>query len=199
MMLAKKYELTPIGTMAHEFIMAGQALEGVTLAGSQKYMLQAWVDEYRGDLGTALTDTLGVDKFLRDFDLYFSKLYDGVRHDSGDPFEWGYKMIEHYKAMKIDPKTKSFVWSDGLDFPRAAQLYDAFKNLAKCSFGIGTNLTNDFPEDVFPNKEKIHPLNIVMKIVSAGGKPVAKLSDDPGKGMCEDESFLSYLKKVISE
>lgn len=191
MMLAMKYDLTPIGTMAHEFIMAGQALEGVTLAGSQKYMLQAWVDEYRGDLGTALTDTLGIDKFLRDFDLYFSKLYDGVRHDSGNPFEWGQKMIAHYEAMKIDPRTKQFIWSDGLDFEKATALNIKFGTKARCSFGIGTNLTCDMPD--------IKPLNIVMKIVTANGKPVAKISDSPSKGMCEDTDFLSYLQKVIKE
>ena len=139
----------------------------------------------------SLTDTLGLDKFCRDFDLYFSKLYDGVRHDSGDPFGWGMRMLNHYEVMKIDPKTKSFVWSDGLDFEKAKQLNDVFKSRAKCSFGIGTNLTNDMPG--------VTPLNIVMKIVTSNGKPVAKISDSPGKGMCEDEAFLTYLKKVISE
>jgi nicotinate phosphoribosyltransferase len=187
-MFAMKYDLVPIGTMAHEYICAGQGLEGVTLASSQKYMLQAWVDEYRGDLGTALSDTLGLDKFLKDFDLYFSKLYDGVRHDSGDPSEWGWKMIAHYEKMKIDPRTKQFVWSDGLTFEKAAQLYDIFKDKAKCSFGIGTNLTNDFPG--------IKPLNIVMKVVEANGRPVTKLSDSPGKTMCENQQFMDYLRSV---
>ena len=188
MMLARKYNLTPIGTMAHEYIMCGQALEGVTLASSQKYMLQAWVDEFRGDLGTALSDTLGLEKFLKDFDLYFAKLYDGVRQDSGDPFIWGEKMITHYELMKIDPKTKALVFSDALDFEKAAQLNNVFKDRAKVSFGIGTNLTNDFAG--------ITPLNIVMKLVEANNRPVAKISDTPEKGMCEDVAFLDYLKKV---
>jgi nicotinate phosphoribosyltransferase len=191
MYLAKKYNLTPIGTMAHEYICVGQALEGVTLASSQKYMLQAWVDEYRGDLGTALSDTLGTDKFLEDFDLYFAKLYDGVRHDSGDPIAWGERMIKHYEALRIDPKNKQLVFSDSLDFEKAAMLNNHFKDRAKVSFGIGTNLTNDFTD--------VKPLNIVMKVVTACGKPVAKISDSAGKTMCEDEAFLSYLKKVILE
>ena len=191
MLLAMKYNLTPIGTMAHEFIMAGQALEGVTLASSQKYMLQAWVDEYRGDLGTALSDTLGTDKFLRDFDLYFSKLYDGVRHDSGDPFEWAERIIEHYNSLKIDAHTKQLVFSDGLDFNKAAELNRTFRSRARVSFGIGTNLTNDFPG--------VKPLNIVMKIIEANDRPVAKISDNPGKTMCEDSGFIAYLRQVILE
>jgi nicotinate phosphoribosyltransferase len=188
MYLAKKYNLTPIGTMAHEYICVGQALEGVTLASSQKYMLQAWVDEYRGDLGTALSDTLGTDKFLEDFDLYFAKLYDGVRHDSGDPIAWGERMIKHYETLRIDPKNKQLVFSDSLDFEKAAMLNNHFKDRAKVSFGIGTNLTNDF--------EEIIPLNIVMKVVAANNRPVAKISDNPGKTMCEDQGFLTYLHQV---
>jgi len=191
MHLAMKYDLVPIGTMAHEYICVGQALEGVTLASSQKYMLQAWVDEYRGDLGTALSDTLGTDKFLKDFDLYFAKLYDGVRHDSGDPIAWGEKMIEHYESLRIDPKTKQLVFSDGLDFEKAAMLNEHFKGRAKVSFGIGTNLTNDF--------ERVVPLNIVMKIVEANDRPVAKISDNPSKSMCENADFINYLKQVSKQ
>jgi len=188
MYLAMHENLTPIGTMAHEYICVGQSLDSVTLASSQTYMLQAWVDEYRGDLGTALSDTLGTDKFLKDFDLYFAKLYDGVRHDSGDPITWGEKMINHYEALRIDPRTKQFVFSDGLDFEKAARIHKHFKDRAKVSFGIGTNLTNDF--------EGVTPLNIVMKIVEANNRPVAKISDNPGKTMCEDEGFIKYLRQV---
>jgi nicotinate phosphoribosyltransferase len=151
-------------------------------------MLQAWVDEYRGDLGTALSDTLGTDKFLEDFDLYFAKLYDGVRHDSGDPIAWGERMIKHYETLRIDPKNKQLVFSDSLDFEKAAMLNNHFKDRAKVSFGIGTNLTNDF--------EEIIPLNIVMKVVAANNRPVAKISDNPGKTMCEDQGFLTYLHQV---
>jgi nicotinate phosphoribosyltransferase len=180
----------PIGTMAHEFIQAGQAAGNVTLADSQRFMLQAWVDEYRGDLGIALSDTLGTDKFLADFDLYFAKLYDGVRHDSGDPFAWGERMLAHYRSLKIDPRTKSFVFSDSLDFPKAAGLWRRFREEARVSFGIGTSLTNDFPG--------VKPLSIVVKMVECNGRPVAKLSDDPGKTMCEDQGYLDYLRRVTA-
>ena len=96
---AKKYDLLAVGTNAHEYYQIGQALDKVRLAESQKFMLQSWVNEYRGDLGIALSDTLGTDKFLKDFDLYFAKLYDGIRHDSGDPITWGYKVINHYNYI----------------------------------------------------------------------------------------------------
>jgi nicotinate phosphoribosyltransferase len=186
---AKETGTMPIGTMAHEFIQAGQALDNVTLARSQASMLQAWVEEYRGDLGIALSDTLGFDKFLQDFDLYFAKLYDGVRHDSGDPAAWAERMIAHYERLRIDPRTKTLVFSDGLDFPRAAELWRRFRGRANILFGIGTNLTNDF--------SGVTPLQIVIKLTSCNGRPVAKLSDSPGKLMCEDEAFLSYLRTVV--
>ncbi len=188
--LSMKLGTKPVGTMAHEFIQAGQAVGTVTLAHSQRYMLQAWVDEYRGDLGIALSDTLGTDAFLRDFDLYFAKLYDGVRHDSGDPFAWGERMLAHYRSLKIDPRTKSLVFSDSLDFGLAARLWRKFKDEARVSFGIGTNLTNDF--------EDVDPLSIVVKMVECNGRPVAKLSDNPAKTMCEDKEYLAYLRSVIA-
>lgn len=186
---AKKYNLTPIGTMAHELIQIGQALDNVTLANSQKTIFQIWVDEYRGDLGIVLSDTLGTDKFLKDFDLYFAKLYDGIRHDSGDPVNWADQMIEHYRKLKIDPKTKTLVFSDGIDFDKAVLISEKFKDKTNVVFGIGTNLTNDF--------ENITPLQIVMKIVECNGKPVAKLSDNPSKTMCDNQDFLNYLRLVI--
>jgi nicotinate phosphoribosyltransferase len=189
--LAMKLGLTPIGTMAHEFVQLYQGVKEVTLANSQKAALQAWVDEYRGDLGIALTDTLGFDKFLRDFDLYFAKLYDGVRHDSGDPHDWARKMIAHYKKLGIDPKTKQLAFSDGLDFYAAHRINRAFVDQALISFGIGTNLTNDFPGVI--------PLQIVMKIITVDGHPVAKISDNPAKTMSDDFEFVAYLKKVCKE
>jgi len=187
-MFASRFDIKPIGTMAHEWIQAGQGI-GVKLADSQKRMLQAWVDEYRGDLGIALTDTLGVDAFLRDFDKYFAKLYDGVRHDSGDPIEWGEKMISHYQSIGIDPRTKSFVFSDGLTFPKAIEVLDRFRDRTNVVFGIGTNFTNDFAN--------ITPLQIVMKMTKCNGRPIAKISDSCGKGMCKDKEYLNYLKKVF--
>lgn len=185
--LAKKFGLTPIGTMAHEYLQAYQSF-GFRLRDFQKAALEGWVQEYRGDLGTALTDVVGMDAFLRDFDLYFAKLFDGLRHDSGDPVEWGEKAITHYKKLRIDPTGKRLVFSDGLNIPRAIALYRHFKGRIQTSFGIGTDLTNDTPHKA---------LNIVMKITACNGQPVAKLSDAPGKTLCEDETFLAYLRQVF--
>lgn len=187
--LAMKYDLKPIGTMAHEYIMAGAGQDEVRLVKSQSYMLQKWVDEYRGLLGTALTDTYGFDAFLKDFDLYFAKLYDGLRHDSGDPMIWAEKAIAHYESLGIDPMTKNLVFSDGLNMDKASTLWTALKDRAKISFGIGTYLTNDF--------EGVTPLQIVMKITTCNGHPVAKISDSAGKGMCKDDSYVAYVKKVF--
>lgn len=185
--LAKLLGMTPIGTMAHEFMQAFQALD-VRLRESQKAALECWVREYRGDLGIALTDVVGMDAFLRDFDLYFAKLFDGLRHDSGDPFAWGEKAIAHYKMLKIDPKTKILTFSDSLTFEKAWQLHLHFKDRIQTSFGIGTNLTNDLG---------LTQLNIVLKLVACNGQPVAKLSDSPGKTMIQDDTYLAYLRQVF--
>lgn len=186
--LAKELGLLPIGTMAHEFLQAAQAL-GPRLADSQKFAFEVWAAEYRGDLGIALSDVVGVDAFLRDFDLYFCKLFDGMRHDSGDPFVWTEKVLAHYRRNRIDPRTKTLVYSDALTFPKALAIYDRFKGQARLAFGIGTNLTNDLGHE---------PLNIVIKMTRCNGQPVAKLSDSPGKTMCEDETYLAYLRQVFS-
>jgi len=187
--LAMKYKLKPIGTMAHEYLQAFQAL-GPRLADSQKAALEAWAQEYRGDLGIALTDVICMDAFLKDFDLFYTKLFDGMRHDSGCPFEWGEKAIAHYKKMGVDPKTKALVFSDGLDIPKAIALHDRFERRIKTSFGIGTNLTNDLP--------RVIPVNHVIKMTRCNNNPVAKLSDAPGKSMCEDQEYLTYLKRVFN-
>ena len=185
--LAKQLGMTPIGTMAHEFMQAFQALD-VRLRDSEKAALEAWVHEYRGDLGIALTDVVGMDAFLRDFDLYFAKLFDGLRHDSGDPYIWGDKAIAHYEKLKIDPKTKILTFSDGLDLEKAWELHQYFKGRIRTSFGIGTNLTNDMG---------ITPINIVLKLVECNGQPVAKLSDSPGKTMINNDTYLAYLRQVF--
>lgn len=184
---AKKFNLPPIGTMAHEFIQAAQALN-TRLIDSQKYAFQIWADEYRGKLGIALSDTLGMDAFLKDFDLYFAKLYDGCRHDSGDPFKWCDKLLNHYEKLEIDPRTKTAVFSDGLDIPKAIDLAKTYNDKIKISFGIGTNLTNDLGPE---------PIQIVIKMTQCNGFPVAKISDSPGKQMCEDKQYLDYLKKIF--
>lgn len=183
---ARRMNLIPIGTVAHEWTMVAQAL--VRIEDSQKWALQKWADEYRGDLGIALTDTIGIDSFLRDFDLYFAKLYDGVRHDSGDSYAFGEKVINHYEKLKIDPMTKSITFSDGLTIKSFFDIYSRFRNRIKIYGGIGTSLTNDVG---------VSPLNIVMKIVSCNNRPVAKISDGKGKTMCENQEYVNYLKSVF--
>ncbi|MEN1926155.1 nicotinate phosphoribosyltransferase [Luteimonas qiangzhengi] len=185
--LARRLNINPQGTMAHEWLQAFQAL-GPRLRDSQSAAFDSWAREYRGDLGIALTDVIGLDAFLRDFDLYFCKLFDGMRHDSGDPFEWGERMIAHLQGYRIDPNTKVLVFSDGLDMDQVMRLYARFRGRAKMSFGIGTNLTNDLG---------VPPLSIVMKMVRCNGQPVAKLSDSPGKTMCDDPGYLAYLRQVF--
>lgn len=185
--LARELGLTPLGTLAHEYLQAHQAL-GPRLRDSQVAALETWAREYRGDLGIALSDVYGLDAFLRDFDMYFCKLFDGARHDSGDPFAWGERMLAHYRANRVDPRSKVLVFSDGLDIPKVMQLYEHFRGRCLLAFGVGTNLTND----VGPT-----PLNIVIKMVRCNGQPVAKLSDSPGKNMCEDEAYVTYLRQVF--
>lgn len=184
---AKKFGITPIGTMAHEFLQAFQALD-VRLRNFQKAALEAWVQEYRGDLGIALTDVVGMDAFLCDFDLYFAKLFDGLRHDSGDPYEWGEKAYAHYQQLKINPKTKMLNFSDGLTLQKAWALYLHFNDRFQLGFGIGTHLTNDMGQT---------PLNIVLKLVECNGQSVAKISDSPGKTMTDNDTFLAYLRQVF--
>lgn len=184
---AKELKLIPMGTMAHEYLQACQAL-GPRLRDSQTYAFEMWAKEYRGDLGIALTDVYGIEPFLKDFDMFFCKLFDGVRQDSGDPLLWGERMIEHYKANRCDPKTKTFIFSDSLTFDRLVEIFRRFKGRVKLGFGVGTNLTNDLGPA---------PLNIVIKMVRANGQPVAKISDTPGKSMCDDLSYLTYLKQVF--
>ncbi|RYF13628.1 MAG: nicotinate phosphoribosyltransferase [Comamonadaceae bacterium] len=186
-LLARDLGLTPIGTMGHEYLQTFQAL-GVRLRDFQRAALEEWVQEYRGDLGIALTDTVGMDAFLADFDLYFAKLFDGLRHDSGDPVAWGEKALAHYAKLRIDAHTKRLVFSDSLDVAKALALYRQFGDCVQMGFGIGTNLTNDVG---------LQPLNIVMKLVEANGQPVAKLSDAPGKTLATDATFLAYLRQVF--
>jgi nicotinate phosphoribosyltransferase len=185
--LAMRHGLIPIGSMAHEYLQAFQSL-GPRLRDSQIAALEAWAMEYRGDLGIALSDVYGLNAFLRDFDMYFCKLFDGARHDSGDPFEWGERVIAHYARHRVDPRTKTLVFSDGLDVPKVMELYQHFNGRCLLAFGVGTNLTND----VGPT-----PLQIVIKMVRCNGQPVAKLTDTPGKSMCEDKAYLTYLRQVF--
>ena len=185
---AMKYRLTPIGTYAHEYVQMYQGIDSIPLAYTNHYALEDWYDEYRGDNGTALTDTVTTDLFLLDFNRAMVNNFTGVRHDSGDPYEWGEKMIAQYKKYGADPKTKLLLFSDSLDFDRAQALYDYFKDRAKVSFGIGTFCSNDTCEQA---------LNIVIKLQTVNGRAVAKLSDTPGKAMCLDGEYLEYLKRSV--
>lgn len=187
MWLAMQHGLTPVGTMAHEYLQAFQAL-GPRLVDSQKAALDVWAREFRGDLGIALTDVVGMDAFLRDLDLYFAKLFDGYRQDSGCPYEWTGKLVARLKELKIDPTTKTAVYSDGLTMESALALYRSVRKQIRPVFGIGTHLTNDFGRPA---------LNLVMKMVECNGQPVAKVSDSPGKGMCDNPEFLRYLMQVF--
>ncbi len=187
-LFAKEHDVLPLGTMGHEYLQACQAL-GPRLRDSQVFALEVWAKEYRGDLGIALSDVYGMDAFLRDFDMYFCKLFDGARHDSGDPFVWGERMIRHYIANRVDPRTKTLVFSDALTVARAIELAQCFAGRCKVSFGIGTNLTNDVGHE---------PLQIVMKMVRCNGQPVAKVSDAPEKTMCDDPAYLAYLRHVFN-
>ena len=183
---AREFGLVPIGTMAHEWMQAAQVL-GPRLALAQRFAFQSWANEYRGDLGIALSDNYGLDAFLHDFDLYFCKLFDGARQDSGDPFTWAERVIAHYRANRIDPCTKTLVFSDSLTVNRAIEIFNRFKDTVRLGFGIGTHLTNDLGYT---------PLNIVIKMTRCNGQPVAKLSDDPEKTLCDDPVYLAYLRQV---
>jgi len=186
--LAMKYNLTPVGTYAHEFVQMYQGIDSIPLAYTNQYAMNDWYDEYRGDNGTALTDTVTTDLFLLDFNRSMVNNYTGVRHDSGDPYAWGEKMIAHYQKFGVDPRNKLLLFSDSLDFDKAQRLFDYFKDKAKVSFGIGTFCSNDTDAEA---------LNIVIKLQYVNGRPVAKLSDTPGKAMCRDTEYLDYLKRSV--
>jgi len=187
--LAKKFGVKPVGTMAHEWIMCmGQGNHLYNPAYSNKVALEAWVKEYGVDNGIALTDTITTDCFLRDFDKTLATLFSGVRHDSGDPFTWGDKLIDHYTRLGIDPATKTLLFSDSLDFAKADKIARYFQGKAKIAFGIGTYISNDTYAE---------PLNIVMKVTKCNGQDVAKISDTPGKGMCKNQEYVDYLQRAI--
>ena len=187
--LAKQHNVTPVGTMAHEWIMCvGQGNHKHNPAYSNWYALDAWVKEYGVLNGTALTDAITTDCFMMDFQLTFATLFSGVRHDSGDPYEWGEKMLAHYKELGIDPMTKTLLFSDSLNFKKATDIYRYFKGRAKTAFGIGTFIAND---------TDVPALNIVMKTTACNGMDVAKISDVEGKGMCKNPDYEKYLNRCI--
>lgn len=169
--IAHKYGVKPVGTMAHEWIMGMSVLEG--LAHANRHALRIWHDCFQGQLGVALTDTYGTEAFWADFDTDLARAYDCIRHDSGDPFEFGENAIKKYRDLGIDPTTKTIVFSDGLTAEKAAALGDRFDRRIRTVFGIGTHLTNDYGDS--------KPLNMVIKLDRCNGVPVVKLSDVPTK------------------
>ena len=187
--LAMKFKVVPVGTMAHEWIMCvGQGNHKHNPAYSNWYALDAWVKEYGVLNGTALTDTITTKCFLEDFQLTYATLFSGVRHDSGSPYEWADMMIEHYEKLEIDPKTKTLLFSDSLDFERATAINRKYKDKVKTAFGIGTYIAND---------TKVPALNIVMKTTVCNGCDVAKISDVEGKSMCKSGEYVHYLDRCI--
>lgn len=187
--MSMKYGTTPIGTMAHEFIMGvGQGDPSKNPAYSNRFAMESWTQIYGVLNGIFLTDTI-TDKMCRmDMDFKFASSFKGVRNDSGDPIEWGENWIKHYEKLGIDPKTKTLLFSNSLDFKRANEIYRHFAGRVNVAFGIGTYLSND---------TFINPFNIVMKMTTCNGHPVAKISDDAGKGMCKSEEFVNFLMKAI--
>lgn len=193
-LLAYQHGLNPVGTQAHEWFQAHQRLTP-NLSDCQHKALQVWLDEYPHNLGIALTDCITMDAFLKDFDLNFATRYQGLRHDSGDPIEWGEKAIAHYQYYGIDPKTKTLVFSDSLNFDKAIKIYQHFYNRVKLSFGMGGHLACDIPTTPTSNTKS---LNIVIKLVECNGLPVAKLSDSPGKTISQDIQFIEELKRTFN-
>lgn len=185
--LAMKTGLKPLGTQAHEFLQSFQVL-APSLAHFQKYALETWQEVYKNKLLIALTDVISTDSFLVDFNHQLSQDFFGVRHDSGDPIKFGEKIINHYHSLGMDPSQKVVVFSDGLDIPGSLKIYNHFQNKFIMSFGVGTNLTNDVG---------VKPLSIVIKMVSCNDLPVAKISDEPAKAICESPEFLQKLKKLF--
>jgi len=189
--MAMLYETKPIGTHAHEWFMFHAARYGFKMANAMG--LQHWVEVYRGDLGIALSDTYTTAVFFKQFDKMYSKLFDGVRHDSGDPLKFTNQVIAHYNRLGIDPKTKSIIFSDSLNYEKAARIAHYCKGKIGLSFGIGTNLTND----VGPKS-----LNIVIKMTSAQPHDnewteVIKLSDNLEKHTGNEQMI--ELAKIILE
>ncbi|CAL4323848.1 nicotinate phosphoribosyltransferase [Buchnera aphidicola] len=187
--ISRILKLLPVGTQAHEWFQAHQQISS-NLRDSQVLALKKWLCQYNQYLSIALTDCITMDSFLRDFNLFFSKSYQGIRHDSGDPVKWGEKALNHYERLGIDPTTKTLLFSDNLNFKKIISLYKKFNNRTNVVFGIGTKLTCDIPG--------VEPLNIVIKLVQCNGKPVAKLSDSPGKTFCLDKEFMNSLCKEFN-
>lgn len=187
--LARTLDLQPMGTQAHEWFQAHQQISP-KLGKFQKLALEAWLQEYPDVLGIALTDCINMDAFLTDLEKPFAQRFNGLRHDSGDPLLWGEKAIKHYESLGIDPKEKTLVFSDGLTLQKAVNIYRHFRSRTNTSFGIGTKLTCDIPGT--------QSLNVVLKLTECNNKPVAKISDEPGKTLSRDVGFIEKLKSAFA-
>jgi len=187
---AMKYGVKPIGTHAHEWFMFHAAEYGFKMAN--KIALEHWTDIYRGDLGVALSDTFTTDVFFQQVDKMFTKLFDGVRHDSGDPLEFADKTIAHYVKNGINPLYKYIIFSDGLNLEKVEEITNYCSGKIGISFGIGTNLTNDVG---------LKPMNIVMKLIGVQAEnkewiPTVKLSDEHGK-YTGDPKMIELAKEFL--
>lgn len=187
--ISRILKLKPVGTQAHEWFQAHQQISN-NLKNSQILALKIWLHQYKNYLNIALTDSINMNAFLSDFNFSLASSYQGIRHDSGDPFKWSEKAIKHYNKLGINPLTKTLLFSDNLNFEKIIFLYKNFYQKTKMIFGIGTQLTCDIPH--------VKPLNIVIKLVKCNGKPVAKISDSPGKTYCLDSHFLNILCKTFN-
>ncbi|MEH0021393.1 MAG: nicotinate phosphoribosyltransferase [Desulfobacter sp.] len=189
--LARKFDIPPIGTLAHEWIMFHATLCGYRNANAMA--MDAWLKVYPQDLGIALTDTYTTDAFLKVFSRERAERFDGVRQDSGDPIAFIQKLVDHYRALGIDPLSKTIVFSDGLDIDRAAAIHKACNGTINDAYGIGTYMTNDLGPT---------PLNIVIKLSrckpgpDADWQPTVKLSDDRKKHTGNKEELHRCLNEL---
>jgi len=190
--LAMKHDVKALGTCAHEAIGAVAALE--SLNHPNKVFMEKWTETYKGSLGTMLPDTYGIESFFKDFSVEKAKLWDGLRHDSGDPYEFTDKVINSYKSMNIDPMSKLIVFSNALNVDTAIKLKNYCRGKIMCSFGIGTHFTSDFKK-VSDDTIKSKAMNMVIKMTMADGVPVVKLSDDPGKAI-GDKKMVEIMKYI---
>ncbi|KAJ2663165.1 nicotinate phosphoribosyltransferase [Coemansia sp. RSA 1200] len=196
--MARKYGIPPVGTVAHEWIMGVAALED-TYENANRLAMQKWLATFNGDLGIALTDTFGTRAFLANFDYSLASVYDGVRHDSGDPIKFIEAISDHYKSLGIDPSTKVVVFSDGLNPESAIHIKKSCEWYAtNCSFGIGTNFTNDF-NCASDQSQKSKAVNIVIKLFKCNDKPCIKLSDSPTKHSGDPAEVERALTKLCNE
>lgn len=181
--LSRKFGLTAKGTYPHELVQTVSAMESLRYAN--RFTMEIWQEIFKSNLGTALPDTFGLGSFLRDFSRSLAMLFDSVRHDSGDPLEFAFKMIAHYQKLLIDPMSKTLIFSDNLNPDKCLEIDKALEGKIRRAYGIGTNLTNDFPGSL--------ALNMVIKLIMVNGINVVKLGDGVGKRIGDPEAIAEAL------